>query len=152
MTWYKENSDNAKFMTLDEFDEMFSPHLNSFDFLIDVQNIMQSRYPQYRKWMIPVDMDTKTKALISDLLPSRAILGFILPSEPLLTAAIFLTLYKRLYPQTLISAGFSLDINPEFFIKSSNLYPLIKDHGKYSCLISTEGDGLVIDFMVWHAN
>jgi hypothetical protein len=150
MTWYKENSDHVKFMSLDEFDEMFSQHLNSFDFLLDVQNIMQSKYPQYKKWMTPIDMDTKAKALVADQLPSKGILGFILPSEPLLTAAIFLALFKRLYPRTMISAGFSFDMNPEFFSKSSYLHPQIKEHGKYSFLISSEADGMVIDFLVFY--
>lgn len=149
MTWYKDNSENVKFMTLDEFDMIFSPHLNSFDFLIDVQNIMQSKYPQYKKWMTPIEMDNATKKKVDDILPSRTILGFLLASEPLLTAAIFIALYKRLHPHTLLSVGFSFDIDAYFFRKSSDLYPLMKQHGKYAFLVSTEGDGLVIDFLVY---
>lgn len=149
MTWYKDNFQSIRFMTLDEFDQIFSPHLNSFDFLIDVQNIMQSKYPQYKKWMTPIDMDSVTKNMIDDMLPSRIILGFLLASEPLLTAAMFLALYKKLHPQTMISAAFSFDMDPDFFTKSDKLYPLIKDHGQYAFLVSTEGDGLVIDFMVY---
>ena len=139
-------------MTYDEFEQLFSTHLNSFDFLVDVQNIMQSKFPQYKKWMTPIEMDAKTKGKMDDLLSSRPILGFLLASDPLLTAAIFLTLQKRLFPKTLCSVAFTFDIDSEFFGKSKDLSPFIREHGKYACLVSTEADGLIIDFMaMWES-
>ena len=74
------------------------------------------------------------------------VLNYILPFDPLLTAAMLLAFLEKAQPTTEYYVAFSFDVNPEYFQKTS-LRSFIESHGKYAVLICPEGNGTIIDFM-----
>lgn len=79
-------------------------------------------------------------------------MSYILPFDPLLTAAIFLALLKRIQPHTMMSGVFTFDLNPDHFSSSQVLHGYVRSHGKYGALVSSEGDGTIIDFLsIWES-
>ena len=142
--WYKRLP-KAKQMTLDELNTLVQPYLVSNDFSREVEKIMQLKYPLFKRWMSPLDMNARAKSLFLALENPLPVAEYILPFEPLLTGSLLLALLKMAKPSVDYNLVFTFDASADA-MKSEHLNPFISAHGKYATVVAPNEE-LIIDYM-----
>ncbi len=63
-SWMKD-TEKLHFVTLQELDSLLGEYLDSMDVMRDIECIIQSRHPHYKRFMSPLSLNESMKTLVS---------------------------------------------------------------------------------------
>ncbi|KAJ3296008.1 hypothetical protein HK104_002089 [Borealophlyctis nickersoniae] len=149
--WFSKNRRSVNYWSLDDQTLDIGPHLGLHAVQRITEKSMRVVYPSFKQGMVPVDAESSLKDFLVDKeVPPDTAASYILPSIPLITLAIFRTLFTQSMPSTEWSMVWTFHANPGTFT-SSSLYQYIAQHRTYCALVSRDRK-TVVDFLsIWAA-